>query len=178
MRIKAIISLALLLTMIGLLAYLILEKKNINEVPSVKIPVTDTIPVDSTGIDTVSFKYKHPSEGLMEALSYYKVKHPDIVYAQAILETGHFKSSICRNNNNLFGLYNSRKKEFYSFGHWTESVEAYLDYIQYRYRPPDDYYDFLDNIGYAEDPHYTNKLKKIVRQNDKRRIAGSGNIID
>lgn len=115
------------------------------------------------------FFNKSPQEGLMEALKYYEVKHPQIVYAQAVLETGHFKSELCLNGNNLFGLYNSRKHEYYTFDHWTESVVAYLNYVQYRYKPPNDYYRFLSDIGYAEDPDYINKLKVIVSRNDKRR---------
>lgn len=114
-----------------------------------------------------SFFTKSPKDGLKEALGYYGVYHPEIVYAQAVLETGNFKSDLCINGNNLFGLYNSKEKEYYKFDNWTESVEAYIDYIQYKYKPPNDYYQFLDNIGYAEDPNYVNKLKKIV--NDKRR---------
>ena len=34
------------------------------------------------------------------------IKHPKIVLAQAILETGWFKSSVCRKKHNLFGLTN------------------------------------------------------------------------
>lgn len=118
-----------------------------------------------------AFFDKSPEEGLMEALEYYGVKHPNVVYAQAVLETGHFKSDLCINGNNLFGLYNSRKKRYYTFDHWTESVEAYIDFVQYKYKPPNDYYKFLDNIGYAEDPEYINKLKRIVNRNDKRRTS-------
>lgn len=118
-----------------------------------------------------TFFDKSPEEGLMEALEYYGVKHPNVVYAQAVLETGHFKSDLCINGNNLFGLYNSRKKRYYTFDHWTKSVEAYIDFVQYKYKPPNDYYKFLDNIGYAEDPEYINKLKRIVNRNDKRRTS-------
>ena len=120
-----------------------------------------------------TFFTKSPKDGLREALDYYGVKHPEIVYAQAVLETSHFKSDLCNNGNNLFGLYNSRKKKYYTFSHWTESVEAYIDFIQYKYKPPNDYYKFLSDIGYAEDPHYINKLKRIVNRNDKRRTSDS-----
>lgn len=34
------------------------------------------------------------------------IRHPKIVLAQAILETGWFRSSVCRNKHNLFGLTN------------------------------------------------------------------------
>ena len=110
-----------------------------------------------------------PEKDLIKALNYYDVKHPEIVYAQAVLETGHFRSKICKNYNNLFGLYNSRTKNYYKFNHWTESIIAYLNYIQYKYKPPNDYYKFLTDIGYAEDPEYINKLKRIVSRYDKRR---------
>lgn len=114
-----------------------------------------------------SFFTKSPKDGLKEALGYYGVHHPEIVYAQAVLETGNFKSDLCINGNNLFGLYNSRDNEYYTYTHWSESVKDYVDFIQYKYKPPNNYYKFLSDIGYAEDPNYVNKLKKIV--NDKRR---------
>lgn len=130
-------------------------------VPAVSIPV-DTIP---------QFMSKSPQDGIIEALDYYGIEHSDIVYAQAILETGWFKSRICLQYNNLFGLYNSRTKSFYRFNHWSESVIAYKKWIQRRYKPPGDYYQFLVQINYAEDKEYVNKLKKIVSkiENDKRR---------
>lgn len=107
---------------------------------------------------------KPDDDDLMAVLEYYNVKHKNIVYAQAILETGHFRSKVCREYNNLFGLYNSRSKDYYKFNHWSESVVAYLNYIQYRYKPPNDYYKFLEEIGYAEDPQYITKLKNIVKR--------------
>lgn len=116
---------------------------------------------------------ENPEEDLIAAMDYYGVKHPEIVYAQAILETRHFRSKVYRECNNLFGLYNSRTKSYYKFDHWSESVVAYLDFIQDRYKSPNDYYKFLSDIGYAEDPEYINKLKRIVSQYDKRRASDS-----
>ena len=123
------------------------------------------------------FLTQSPKDGLEEALIYYKVHHEDIVYAQAILETGYFKSRVCLEYNNLFGLYNSRKKQYYRFNHWSESVTAYKNWIQRRYKPSEDYYIFLDRIKYAESIEYIPLLKKIVnkRKNDKRRYI-KGNI--
>lgn len=120
------------------------------------------------------FFSKSPQEGLMGALEYYDVKHPKIVHAQAILETGNFTSKVCSIDNNLFGLYDSNNNRYYSFDHWTNSVKAYASMIQYKYdgdnsKPPNHYYKFLQDIGYASDPHYINKVKEIVKQNDKRR---------
>lgn len=120
------------------------------------------------------FFSKSPQEGLMEAMKYYDVKHPKIVQAQAILETGNFTSEGCLVDNNLFGLYDSKRQKYYSFDHWISSVEAYVSMVQYKYKggndkPPNDYYKFLSDIGYAKDPDYINKLKGIVSRNDKRR---------
>ena len=103
----------------------------------------------------------NPSEHLDDALEYYGVKYPNIVKAQAILETGHFSSNVCKSYNNLFGLYNSSKGDYYRFNHWSESVKAYIDYVQYKY-DGGDYYAFLDDLGYAEDKQYVSKLKVIV----------------
>lgn len=126
-----------------------------------------------TMIDTLEYRQhfhsKSPQEGLMEALIYYDVKYPHIVYAQALIETGNFKSDLCLRDNNLFGLYNSNRGRYHRFDHWTESVIAYKDFIQRRYKPPEDYYKFLQRIGYAEDPYYISKLKKVVNNNDTRR---------
>lgn len=138
-------------------------------------PKVETVPVIEVA-DTIineqpKFFSQTPKEGLEEALSYYGLKHKDIVYAQAILETGNFKSKVCRENNNLFGLYNSKKKRYCKFKHWAESVVAYKEWIQKKYQPPNNYYTFLENINYAEEKEYTRLLKEIVntRKDDKRR---------
>jgi flagellum-specific peptidoglycan hydrolase FlgJ len=102
-------------------------------------------------------------ELVSKALEYYGIQHSDIVLAQSILETGHYRSKLCKENNNLFGLYNSKKKEYFKFTHWTESVEAYKKYIQYKYQGGD-YYNFIDSIGYASDSLYIPKLKNIVKR--------------
>ena len=112
-----------------------------------------------------SFMSKSPEEGLMEALEYYDIHHKEIVYAQAVLETGHFTSGGCRKGNNLFGL---RGKHYHKYKHWSESVIAYKEKIQSRYRLGEDYYSFLKRIHYAENPQYTNILKRIVDGKNRR----------
>ena len=81
--------------------------------------------------DSVSIKLEQPEfflenkptvELVLEACKYYEIQYPDIVTSQSILETGYYKSKGCLERHNLFGLYNSDKKEYYSFDHWTESV--------------------------------------------------------
>lgn len=89
--------------------------------------------------------------------------YPQIVLAQAILETGWFRSSVCRNKHNLFGLTNPRTGKYYEFNHWTESVRAYYTKVQYKYKGGN-YLLWLDEIGYAEDPNYTSVISKLVNQ--------------
>ena len=109
-----------------------------------------------------AFENKTPEEGIDEALLYYDIKHPTIVKAQAILETGNFTSDLCVKNNNLFGLYDSKNKRYYSYNHWWESIIAYKKTIQKRYENSRYYYMFLEDIEYAEDKEYINKLKEIA----------------
>ena len=63
--------------------------------------------------------------------------------------------------NNLFGLRSPADGSYYNFDTWEESVKAYRDYVQYKYRSGN-YYTFLNRIGYAENRTYTLKLRKIV----------------
>lgn len=111
-----------------------------------------------------TFENKTPEEGIDEALLYYDIKHPTIVKAQAILETAHFSSDLCVKNNNLFGLYDSKNKRYYSYNHWWESIIAYKKTIQKRYENSKYYYMFLEDIEYAEDKEYINKLKEIAEE--------------
>ena len=89
------------------------------------------------------------------------------VLAQAVLETGHFTSSVCNNYHNLFGLYDSKHKGYYRFARWEDSVIGYQKFIQYRYKGGN-YLHFLRRIGYAEDPRYTTKVAQIATQLYKR----------
>ena len=90
------------------------------------------------------------------------IRHPKIVLAQAILETGWFTSPVCRNKHNLFGLTNPRTGKYFEFDHWTESVLAYYTKVQYRYKGGN-YLLWLRNIGYAEDPNYIRAVVRVLR---------------
>lgn len=91
------------------------------------------------------------------------ILYPKIVLAQAILETGWFRSSVCRNKYNLFGLTNPRTGKYYEFNHWTESVRAYYTKVQYKYKGGN-YLLWLDEIGYAEDPVYVINIVRLLRK--------------
>lgn len=100
------------------------------------------------------------------------IRHPKIVLAQAILETGWFRSPLCRNRHNLFGLTNPKTGKYYEFNHWTESVRAYYTKVQYRYCQKNqtstsdvDYLKWLQQTGYAEAPMYIQSVKEIMKRN-------------
>lgn len=108
------------------------------------------------------------------------IKHPDIVYAQAILETGEFTSPIFKENNNLFGM--KYVKDFKSryprpttaigsqFGHavynnWRLSVDDYQLWQDMFKKTPieseSDYLQLLDS-RYAVPGKYVPVLKGII----------------
>ncbi|HBV19508.1 MAG TPA: N-acetylmuramoyl-L-alanine amidase [Bacteroides sp.] len=90
------------------------------------------------------------------------IQYPRIVLAQAILETGWFRSPLCRNRHNLFGLTNPKTGKYYEFNHWTESVRAYYTKVQYKYKGGN-YLLWLRDIGYAEDPMYVREVIHILK---------------
>ena len=171
---KAFIA-AVIIVPWSIVILLLLQIKNIvlatKDKPIPVIEVADTIINEQP-----KFFAQSPKEGLEEALSYYNLEHKDIVYAQAVLETGHFTSRVCLEYNNLFGLYDSKNKDYYKFNHWSESVVAYKEWIQKKYQPPNNYYTFLREINYAEEKNYTRILKEIVknRKDDKKRHTERG----
>lgn len=152
--------------LIFLLFCTVLQQKNFadkhifnrNMLNMVYIATHKEIKTPNEAVDTMSKK---------EKLYYYMTKHniihKDIVYKQAVLETGNFTSRLCRKNNNLFGLYDSKNKRFHRFNSWEESVVAYKKYVQYKYFKKNytSYYHFLEDIGYAEKGVYTKTLKQL-----------------
>ena len=99
---------------------------------------------------------------LLEVIREVGLSNGLIVLAQALLETGHFSSNVCKEYNNLFGLYDSKNREYFRFSRWEDSVVAYQRMIQYRYKGGN-YFQFLKSIGYAEDPRYIVKLARMVK---------------
>lgn len=142
-------------------AFLLNYILNVHSVVFKKEPMSGIVnKLDTIKKDSVNIALNDDS--LLKELQARNIAHPKIVLAQAKLETGNYTSKVCLTHNNLFGL---RKADgsYYKFNHWKESVQAYKDYVQYKYQPPSNYYKFLEDIGYAEDKSYTDKLKRIVK---------------
>lgn len=117
-------------------------------------------------IETLKFGSKPDKElnigNLAKVLEQYHVKYPRIVIAQALLETGYFTSRVCWECKNLFGLRRPSDGSYYEFERWEDSVKAYRDYVQYKYKGGD-YFQFLNRIGYAEDKYYVLKVRQIAK---------------
>ena len=104
---------------------------------------------------------------VLKELKKQNVKHPKIVLAQSILETGWYDCENCSmDQNNLFGLWDHRNQKYFEYDIWQESIGGYKRGIRYKYLKKDykNYYHFLSEIGYATDPQYIIKLKKIVKK--------------
>lgn len=103
------------------------------------------------------------------------LKHPHIVYAQAMLESGNFTSKIFRENNNMFGMKQARvrinlaKSTQYNHAYFETWEDCLLDFAFHRatyfhkLKTEQDYYNYLGKY-YAEDPSYIGKLKSMVNK--------------
>lgn len=110
-----------------------------------------------------SLKLTH--ENVYKVLLLKGIKHPDIVMAQICLESGHFTSNYTKKYNNIFGIY--KKGKIKSYKHWTDGVDDYKKYFTNRYKGGC-YYSFLTRIGYAADPNYIIKIKKVQKHESKK----------
>jgi len=105
------------------------------------------------------------------------IKFPKVVLAQAILETGHFKSVLFTNHNNLFGMKLPAKREtvatgkvkngYATYSSWEDSVIDYFLWQNYMLRTKKDltekeYLAFIGKI-YATDPRYLTKVKEKMK---------------
>lgn len=107
---------------------------------------------------------KPSTDLVLKELRRLEVKHPRTVLAQSILETGHYKSKLTRTHNNLFGFRTA--KGYLKFRTWKESCAYYKRWQDRHYKAKKhaNYYAFLEEVGYAEDPQYITKVKTIVNE--------------
>lgn len=135
---------------------------NTIKIEMVKDSIRDSIKVTSKdkNVKVVQVKPKVLNEANLKAeLEKNNIPHSDIVLAQAKLESSNFNSSLVRTHQNIFGL--KKGNQYRRYSHWTECVEDYKKCISNRYEGGN-YYTFLNRIGYASHPNYTELLKAMV----------------
>lgn len=133
---------------------------------------TDTIYAESN-VDIYSipeeFLLGDPKENLYQVLLFYGIKYPDIAYAIAIQETGWFKSNLCKKYNNLFGLYDSKHHRYRHYDNWYESVIAYRDLVEKKYKGKGSYLEYLEKLPYSTSKDYITKIRQIINQIKNKR---------
>ncbi len=115
-------------------------------------------------------------EKLAKELKESGIKFPHIIMAQAIIESGNFKSELYKSNNNLFGMTipGSRNTtniavdgKYAKYNTWQRCVldMAYLQQYNLkgiRLGNDEDYFIYLKNSNYAEAPNYIAALKNVI----------------
>ena len=115
--------------------------------------------------------YLFSKENMIKLIIELNIAHPDIVIAQAIIESGNFKSNIFKENNNLFGMkmpeYRKTTAIGINRGHavYSSCRESVIDYALWqgkraRYSTKNQYLRRLKS--YAADPNYITKIKQRI----------------
>jgi uncharacterized FlgJ-related protein len=115
-------------------------------------------------------------EKLKEYILQLNIKFPQIVLAQAELESGNFTSPIFKENHNFFGMKCARlrpttnkgeNKGHAYFDTWRDCVVDYAFYSAAYLNDIKSEAEYLDYLrqNYAEDPNYVDKLKQIMERN-------------
>jgi uncharacterized FlgJ-related protein len=114
-------------------------------------------------------------ENLYSKILEYNIKYPDIVFAQAVLESGHFKSVLFRNNNNLFGMKVPKvrktmalnKTGYSQYKTIDDSIYDYYLFQQHVMRKKEmSRNEYLTYIGknYAENTEYLKRINYIIKK--------------
>ena len=101
------------------------------------------------------------------------IAFPDVVMAQAKLETGNFTSKVFDENHNLFGMKLARQRETTAIGeqysharyiNWEQSLSDYKlwqDKFIHKTKTRRAYLAYLSK-NYAQDKKYIHKLKQML----------------
>jgi hypothetical protein len=112
---------------------------------------------------------------LVDQIKTLNFKFPHIILAQSYQETGHYKSTIFRENHNLFGMkeavLRTNVAQGTNRGHayyedWQSSVVDYaLYYATYLsdIKTEGEYFEYLRQ-NYAQDPTYVERLKSLIKK--------------
>ena len=113
--------------------------------------------------DTTSVEY-HLKDSILDYMKSINLSNINVVYSQALIESGHFTSNVFIENNNMFGM----KKAYYR-PHFQEDYEnrGYAVYQNWK-RSIDDY-ALLQAWSYKNlsNSEYIDKLHRIYAESDK-----------
>jgi len=119
-------------------------------------------------------KNKFSEDKFVSELKRLNVKFPYIVMAQAIAETGHYKSQVFKENNNLFGMkqatvrINTAKGTQNGHAYYDNWYQSVYDYAFYQCRylgqinSENEYYLYLSSTYAEAGDRYINLLKEII----------------
>lgn len=99
-------------------------------------------------------------ENFLVVCEAYGVIDPEILFAMARLESGNFRKPIHTVRQNPLSLRGKNGYRYYD--HWSDCVKDYVSKVQYKRKPGEEMFHFLKRIGYAEDPNYPEKVKKML----------------
>jgi hypothetical protein len=135
-------------------------------IPAKNFACADSISVQKKVSHPLHLYYSKPQIDVNLVIAYMDsigIKHPEVVIKQALLETGHFRSRLLIDRNNLFAFRFS--KHYMRFKDWRNSVEYYKKWQDKFYTNPDeDYYLFLQRVKYARTKKYIKVLKQVKIQ--------------
>lgn len=152
---KLLVIAVLISVMIMLFSFSSNSPKEINIVETEVVTLTQ---------DTLEFR-----DSVFNYIQELNIKHPEIVFRQAQIESGNFSSKVFRENNNMFGMrvpfrrantVIGENRGYAVYESWKHSVLDYALYQMYSAKnlSEEEYIKFLAK-NYAEDPHYATKLK-------------------
>lgn len=105
------------------------------------------------------------------------IKYPELVFAQAMLESGELKSKLTRTNHNIFGMKLPSVRETTAQGsknhhafyvHWTESIRDYKLYQDFviQKKGLTNYKKYLSYINkvYSQTGDYHKRISRVIRE--------------
>jgi uncharacterized FlgJ-related protein len=109
------------------------------------------------------------SENVATAIIEFDIQYPELVFKQAVLESGNFTSRLCIKSNNLFGMRQPRTRKTHAIGrtnssyavfkHWSHSIADYK--LWQGTKKISNYQQFLTSRKYSANLHYVQTLNKI-----------------
>jgi len=124
-----------------------------------------------------NYDKKFSENALRDVLIELNLRFPDIVFAQAVIESGNFKSKIFVENNNMFGMRQAVKRvntadgTQYNHAYYKDWYSCVIDYAFWqatyadanKIKSREEYLDLLQSI-YAEDPSYRGKIDATAKK--------------